>query len=139
MGELHGNLSQTQRIEAIKRFQTVLSFVSPFHLHLIRLNRPLSRKEEIHFLVCTDLASRGLDIPNVRVVINFHMVFFSFLFIFMSKCSTHLLTASKAKRLRPQSRKDSESRRCRMFPLSHHRSRSFSRQACHQTVTGFPN
>lgn len=47
--ELHGSLSQEQRIQAVESFRTG---VSPF-------------------LLATDLASRGLDIKNVETVINY--------------------------------------------------------------------
>lgn len=48
---LHGRLSQTQRIAALQHFK--------------------SGKSRI--LVCTDLAARGLDIPQVQLVMNFDM------------------------------------------------------------------
>uniref|UniRef100_A0A0N5B126 Helicase C-terminal domain-containing protein n=1 Tax=Syphacia muris TaxID=451379 RepID=A0A0N5B126_9BILA len=46
---LHGQLGQTKRLGALNKFKSKL--------------RPI--------LVCTDVASRGLDVPNVDVVFNY--------------------------------------------------------------------
>ncbi|KAK9490710.1 P-loop containing nucleoside triphosphate hydrolase protein [Lipomyces doorenjongii] len=51
VGELHGALSQDQRLTGITEF----------------------RNSIVPILVCTDLASRGLDIPKVEIVINYDM------------------------------------------------------------------
>merc|ERR1719482_1371245 len=49
--ELHGHMSQTQRVENLSKFQN----------------------GEAPFLLATDVAARGLDLPIVETVINFNI------------------------------------------------------------------
>jgi len=47
--EVHGNMTQPDRLGSIEAFQ----------------------RGDVSYLIATDVVSRGLDIPNVKAVINF--------------------------------------------------------------------
>lgn len=47
--EVHGNMLQQERLEAVEDFQN----------------------GKVDYLIATDVIARGLDIPNVKAVINF--------------------------------------------------------------------
>lgn len=51
VGELHGALTQDQRLSSMAKFKSL----------------------EVPILICTDLASRGLDIPKIEIVINYEL------------------------------------------------------------------
>jgi len=51
--EIHGNLTQAERVEGLQRFQS----------------------GQADYLLATDLAARGLDLNKVETVINFHLPF----------------------------------------------------------------
>lgn len=83
VGELHGNLSQTQRLEALRywqaqlaavgnreiscRFYTSRGLLHSLLMHLLSLLRRF-KDEQIDVLVATDVAARGLDIEGVKTV-----------------------------------------------------------------------
>lgn len=51
VSELHGSLTQEQRLASVNAFKTLA----------------------VPVLICTDLAARGLDIPKIEIVINYDM------------------------------------------------------------------
>jgi ATP-dependent RNA helicase DDX27 len=74
--ELHGNMSQTGRLEALDAFRKVPPLSDaparcPLALHIWPTCRVLSWQGEAAFLLATDVAARGLDISGVENVINY--------------------------------------------------------------------
>ena len=47
--EVHGNLTQQERMESVEKFQ----------------------RGEVEYLLATDLVARGIDLPQVKTIINF--------------------------------------------------------------------
>lgn len=77
--ELHGDMNQDQRLEALRRFTVSVAAVSTAPTESIQVNtegveesnsqaKSANSAPPVKILLATDLAARGLDIPGVQTV-----------------------------------------------------------------------
>lgn len=73
--QLHSKMQQRQRLKNLDRFRAGVQRIENKAVELGSSNPIDKLSEESVILVCTDVAARGLDIPNVQNVIHYQCPF----------------------------------------------------------------
>lgn len=71
---LHSKMQQRQRLKNLDRFRSGVQKIEAQPVEMGTVPQQLTDKESV-ILVCTDVAARGLDIPNVQNVIHYQCPF----------------------------------------------------------------
>ena len=72
---LHSKMQQRQRLKNLDRFKAAVQKIESKPVELGDASKDKKNDDEPAILVCTDVAARGLDIPNVQNVLHYQSPF----------------------------------------------------------------